>query len=293
MSENTSPAISVENAVPNDQQEPGQVEVEKKSETTAPSASEEKSVESPVDAANLDEVGELGETSDNKWIGRRLERAKAKERQAAQAEIEYWKNAALGKNTAVENVAQTEPQAVFTDKPKFSDFNDIDAFTDAVTEWKLEQKLAQVSQQTQLQQVQKTYAERAAEFAKKAPDFPQVVHEFIKDYEGVNVPELMTVAMESTVGPDLVHYLAKNSHEMERILELPSHRRLIEFGLLENKIKAPAVVKPTKLTQAPQPVTPVSGSAPSNKTLEDLAKDSSTDNSAWREMRMKQRAGRY
>ena len=163
-----------------------------------------------------------------------------------------------------EQPQQTQPAAVPADKPKFSDFNDLEAYTEAVTDWKSQRALTQVQQQTQVQQLAQTYEQRLAQYRTEVPDFDDVMTEFVEDYGDVNVPEIVQVAMESNVGPQLAYYLAKNTEEVERIAKLPSHRRLLELGKLEDRLSRPkttnSVAEPVKkVTSAPPPVKPVRG----------------------------------
>lgn len=278
-----SPVVKT-SAVSTDQPEAGQQKEVKSDgsikdlDTPTTSAVAEQSTEDQNSTAATDDAGKNddavteeekdGETS--RWIGKRLERAKAKEREAAKAEIEYWKNVAAGK-TAQTNTPAPVQQAVQAGKPNFSDYQDIESFTDALTDWKIEQKLTQQNQQAHMQQVHNTYQQRVAEFAKKAPDFEKVVGEFISTYQNENVPELNTVVFESDVGPAIVHYLAKSETEMERILSLPSHRRIIELGKLEDKLKGnvATVVKEPKVSKAPAPITKETGSAVVAKSILD------------------------
>lgn len=193
---------------------------------------------------------------------RRIEKFNAK-LAAKENELNYWRDMALKAN-GQQPEAQPAPQN--TDKPKFSDYNDIEAYTEAVTEWKVSRALQQVQQQSQVQQLTQTYEQRLVEYKKSVPDFDAVMTEFVEDYGDMNVPEIVQVAMESQVGPQLAYYLASNVEEVERIAKLPSHRRLLELGKLEDRLAKPVAVETQpepppakKVTSAPPPVKPVRG----------------------------------
>ena len=114
-------------------------------------------------------------------------------------------------------------------------------------------------------QTAKTYEARLEQFKQTAQDFDDVMSEFVADYGNINVPEVIQVAMESDVGPQLAYHLAKNTQDFERIAKLPPHRRLLELGKLEDRISAQsqksAPVRETKkVSEAPKPVQPVKGS---------------------------------
>lgn len=288
-----SPVVET-SAVSTENQEPGQAN-ETKIDESATSTSEVQATTEKGDAdqsttTSQDETSKDGNaTTDedtSKWIGKRLERAKAKAREEAHAEIEYWKNAALGKTNA-EPVATRQPQ--IESKPVLANYNDFESYTEALIDGKIAQRLTEANQQTAVRQVQSTYQTRAQEFAKTVTDFGPVVQDFLETYKNVEVPELPTIVYESEVGPALVHYLAKNDHEMERIIDLPSHRRLIELGKLEDKLKTAKSVTPPKASKAPAPIVPEKGSTPSKKDLT----DPTLSQAEYRELRMKQVKGRF
>ena len=100
-----------------------------------------------------------------------------------------------------------------------------------------------------------------AEFRQVQPDFDQVFQDFVEDYGDIQVPEIVQAAMESQYGPQMAYYLAKNPGEIERIGNLPSHRRLIEMGKIELKVSAQEKKPEPKkvVSKAPAPVEPVRG----------------------------------
>ena len=271
---NDSPVVET-SAVLSTQQEPGQAnettDDESAKSTTEAQAATEEGTEDQTGSTTQDENGKNGNTNEgdtSKWIGKRLERAKAQERANAQTEIDYWRNAAMAKAGTVDPGVQSQAAS---DKPSFSDYNDVETFTDALTDWKIDQKLKDQAQRTHIEKVHNTYQERVTEFVKKTPDFEKVVQDFINTYKNENVPELSVIAFESEVGPQLVHYLATSETEMERIIALPSHRRNIELGKLEDKLKGNAapVAKEPKISKAPVPITKENGSAVVVKSITD------------------------
>lgn len=292
MSENVSPVVETSVSVPNEVLESGQTEEQKKSEIAAESdpteeVSETQNTDTTSDEGSKDEDPESEE--DKKWIGRRLERAKAHEREKAAAEIEYWKKAAMAtQGTQPQNPVQVQQQVVASvPKPVLADYKDIESFTEAVADWKIEQKLAQVQLKTQEQKSVETYQSRATEFAKVVKDFEPVINEFMKDYANVDIPELKTIAFESEAGPQIVYHLAKNVADMERILELPSHRRIMELGKIEEKLKG-SKTAPVAKKVAPAPIKPEKGGAAVKKDLT----DPNLSQKEYRALRLQQRKGR-
>lgn len=225
--------------------------------TDADNSSEEvEQTESDADAET-----EAEEKPKKRGFARRVEKLNARIA-AREQELEYWKSVALRGGEVPQSQPQQQPVA--DTKPKFSDFNDLEAYTEAVTDWKLNRALQQAQQQSQVQSLTQTYEQRLAQYKTEVADFDDVMSDFVEEYGDMNVPEIVQVAMESNVGPQLAYYLAKNTEEVERIAKLPPHRRLLELGKLEDKLSQPKTSKPVaesvkKVTAAPAPVKPVRG----------------------------------
>src|ERR1035437_2031857 len=148
------PDVENVNAEPTEQQETGQSQEAEKSETTEASETTEKSVEEQTDAATPDEGSK---DVDSKWIGRRLERAKAAERSKANVEIAALREENERLKTSHSTNVNTNVNTVTTDKPRMADFQDLETFTESLTDWKLEQKFKQVSANTTQQKTIETY----------------------------------------------------------------------------------------------------------------------------------------
>lgn len=104
------------------------------------------------------------------------------------------------------------------------------------------------------------------------------------DYDAVtrnpNVPitgEIVELAMDSDVGPELVYHLGKNPQEAARIAALPPKRQAVEIGRLEARLTAPKPV----IAPPPDPVTPISGGG-SAQAQKDPSKMSMSEYVAWR-----------
>lgn len=209
------------------------------------------------------------EPEEKKGFQRRLERAKTKAKQEAAAEIEYWKKQAMQAGTPA---AAPAPSAPAEGKPNRADYDDVDDYIAAQSQYLVQAELNKHRTQQQQQSVQDTYVERANAYKKTNPTFEADVQDFIDLYADTPMQELTQLAYESEVGPALVHYLSKHDDEMEKILAMPSHRRLIALGKLEDKLGASttaATASPAKKSAAPAPVTPEKGSPSAKKSLDD------------------------
>lgn len=279
--------------------------------TTTPEVDAEKAQNSEVaenevagaDAtdANKDDAGEEGGDADSDDVSNESEKPKAKKgfekriskevarKNEALREAEYWKKVALERGATQETAAQPQ-RTEAADKPKFSDYNDIESYTEAVTDWKMERKLEQIQQQSKAKTVEETYNSRVKEFEKTRPDFQEVLAD-----SDLQISKPVTdLIFESDVGPAIVMYLAENEEETERINGMSQVRQLAEIGKIEAKLSKiqsgkssnGAASSEKKLSKAPAPVKTVSGGAPvTTKSLDDPG----LSPEEWIKMRNKQR----
>lgn len=246
-------------------EETGESESNVESETTEKVETESQEETTAEEQGSDDESQEDKDTDTEtvkkpkKGFERRIERFNQKLSQKDQ-EIEYWKKAAMGGAQSVVQPEQTAPAQ--TGKPQFADYNDIESYTEALTDWKVSQALESVNQKQQVKSVVDTYTQRLNEFKKATPDFQDTLDEFVEEYGDKPIPEVVQVAMESEVGPQIAYYLAKNTAEVDRIALLPPHRRLLELGKLEERLsKGITKVEPEtkKISKAPAPIEGVKG----------------------------------
>lgn len=223
------------------------------------------------DAGNDEDHGDTEDDgSDSKKSGKGFEkRIERFNRRLAEkeAEIEHWRKAALQSGQTQQTQSAPQPQ-VQTAKPKFADFNDIETYTEAVTEWKLAQR--EVAQRQQ--QLAQTYQQKEQAIRAKDPEYDEVIADFKDRYKHVNVPEVNQFIAESDIGPELFYHLANNTAEIDRILALNPIRRVAELGKLEAKLSTVGSADNkvvNKVSKAPKPVSKETGSAPAVKRLED------------------------
>ena len=266
-------------------------------QTTPESDTGENATEVTTEASTENDSGQEeseANTEDDKKSGKGFEkRIERFNRRLAEkeAEIEHWRKAALAQSGNTQ--AQTpQVQQELPPKPTFDQFNDLETYTEAVTDWKLQHALQQLEQRNAQQAVAKTYAEKEQVVRKANPDYDEVIAEFRESYKHVNAPEINQYLVESDMGPALYYHLANNTAEVDRILALPPIRRIGELGKLEARL-APAgagtaKVAP-KVSKAPAPVTPEKGNSPVTKTLESIAKDNNASQAEYRELRMRNR----
>jgi hypothetical protein len=189
----------------------------------------------------------------------------------------------------------TQPQG--DPRPARADFDDPDAYTDAVATWTARREVARTLQQmaqmnAQLQTAQAvnqrvtSYRARVEEARAKHADFSEVA-----EAPDLPITDLMAQAiMRSEVGPDIQYHLGKNPAEARRIAELSArdpYAAVLAIGALETKMSAET--KP--VSKAPPPIRSKVGSKeavagdPYEKSMEEFA-------SHWREREKANRARR-
>lgn len=172
--------------------------------------------------------------------------------------------------------AATAQKPVVSAEPKREDFEDFAEYVKAAaahvakttTEAQIKadrEASEQRGKQSQAEQSQRKIADswmqREAEFKATTPDYEETVTEFVENDIGRFSEGSRRLLVESDVGPALLHFLANNHEEADRIAELSPLRQVVELGKLEDKIPKPT--KPT--SKAPPPPEPVRGGVTGQK----------------------------
>lgn len=175
-----------------------------------------------------------------------------KEKAAREAqEKEYWKQQALS------NSKPEAPKAapVAEGKPRLDDFETHEAWVEAVTDWKVEQKMADREAKSEAARRQQTWEQKAESARAKFEDFDDAL-------ESAAMPSrpVAEVLSESPIGAELAYHLATNPKEYARINALGPIAAARELGLIEARLdqkSKPAAKAPAPVTKAPKPPTPV------------------------------------
>lgn len=185
-------------------------------------------------------------------------------------------------------------------KPQKTDFETEEEFIEALTDWKIENKL-NASQAKVVEEV-KTKDEKEAVFAvyetldtvmengrKKYSDFDSLA--FAEDL--VLKPEVVQITLDTEVPEDVLYYLVSNPDESERISALGEVKAAKEIGKIEVKLlgkekkggdaESTKPIPPVKKqSNAPAPITPIVTTGSVDK---DPANMSPKEYRAWREKR--------
>lgn len=174
-----------------------------------------------------------------------IERATAKA--AAKAERRAFREATerLSNQQASQ---QQQRQPASDGKPSRAAFGDDEGYIDALTEWKLEQREKQ-AEQTRQQDHQRTLVKKTEEIYAKAEKLPGFDREAFDELP-LTKP-IVEALIESDAPEQLMHYMAANPAELERISKLSSARQGVELGKLEVKLAELAKAPPARSKAPP------------------------------------------
>jgi hypothetical protein len=191
-------------------------------------------------------------------------------------------------------------------RPKAEDFDDIQAYEDALVDWKVDRRDVKKDTEARVvrereardqairdeRHLQQTAVERAKAFTVDHPDFDAVIR------AGLDFDIHKTVMRElraSDHGPAILYALAKDPTDAKRFSELSIAAQVKEIGRREALLERTAATteppkpatRPKPTTHAPEPIEPEGGPAASVRTLEDLDTDDYVD-----EVNKREREGR-
>lgn len=151
------------------------------------------------------------------------------------------------------------------EKPKPDQFKDWDTYQEALTDWKVDQKLTAAFQGTRKQAetaVREEYAQtvrtKLAEGVERYDDFEEALTS-----PGVVFTDAMVDAVINTSAPaDVAYFLGTHPKESQRIGALSLAGQVLAIRELADKL-----AKPSEPTKAPDPIKPTSGSGGATATL--------------------------
>ena len=214
--------------------------------------------ESPEgDASEPDEAEEEQAPKRKGGFQRRIDKLVREKRELEARIAALEKRLAGGEQAAGESGETRRPAAAEEGKPKPEDFDTYEAYTEALTDWKLEQRERQRVQEDAQRRVYESWMARIQAARQAHPDFDEVVD------SDVPVSAAMQQAiLESDNGAEIAYWLGKHPEEAERISKLPPIAAIREIGRIEASLAAPPPQPKAPVTRAPKPVTPVSGGKP-------------------------------
>ena len=177
--------------------------------------------------------------------------------------------------------AQSAPKQT---EPQMQDFDTFDEYTNALAEYKYNQKTqAQAQQYNQQAQAQKV----AQEWQSKVEKVRSVIPDFDDVFNNVANIEFAPMAIEAVAqhpkGAGIAYMLGKDVGEAYRIAALPPVQQLIAIGEIAARLNVP---KPKTVSTAPTPVKPVGSSSGGKKSVNEM---SDKEFNEWRANQIKQR----
>lgn len=152
--------------------------------------------------------------------------------------------------------------------PDISQFDTMDDYVEALTEYKLQQKAQsaqnQQAKQTQAQAIAQDWVAKVDKARSVAPDFDEV-------FSNVADVPFAQVALDAVAqhpkGAEIAYILGKDPSEAYRIAALAPYQQLMAIGEVAARANLP---KPKTVSTAPAPVKPVSGGASNSAPPADM-----------------------
>lgn len=211
----------------------------------------------------------------NKGVGKRInELTKEKHEALRRAEAAERERDELRSKATKPEQAHAKPEG----KPTLEQFDyDYEAYTDALSDWKIDQKLSERDQRSleeanksKIEEQSKAVQSRIDAYAAKDPDGWKEALTAPINYTQTMVETLR----ESEIGPEMGVYLARNLDEAEQISRMNPVAAARALGRIEAKLEStqaeakPKVDPPKKLTQTPPPAKTLSGAAVAMKDVD-------------------------
>ncbi len=169
---------------------------------------------------------------------------------------------------------QQQPIVELGEKPIQDNYSTYEDYLEALAEYKaveIVEKREAAKKQQESEKLQQAEIERQSD---RRRTLLEVGEDKYDDFEDVVKGSKLQIAepaylamLESDISADLVYHLAKNDDEAERISKMSPYAQAKEIGKLEDKL---AAKQPIKKSDAPKPITPVSGSKDFTKRYEDM-----------------------
>ncbi|MHB8483955.1 MAG: hypothetical protein ACYDBV_14755, partial [Nitrospiria bacterium] len=165
---------------------------------------------------------------------------------AAEQEREYWRSEALRvqQTKATEKPPETALKQDLSKRPKAEDYKTADEYQEALTDWKVDQRLASERQKARDEAVKSEFQtkvqkhnERIKALAPTKDDWSDVEQVFRTTPLSITVQEAI---LDSDDSAALVYELGKDSKELERICKLGAVAAAKAIGKIEARLSKPS-----------------------------------------------------
>ena len=173
-----------------------------------------------------------------------------------------------------QQLQQKQAPAAKEGRPSRDKYESDEDYVDALTTWKVDQKLAGVKQElSQHQSKSQTQVEWASKITQARADYADY-DTVMEDAQDIPIEPAVAEAIQSSdLGGDIAYYLAKNPDEASRINSLSPMAAAREIGRIESYVEYEKTQKLKKapVSKAPAPIKPVhSSTSTASKSLEDM-----------------------
>jgi hypothetical protein len=199
---------------------------------------------------------------------KRIRQLVAKQREA-ERERDYYKGLAEGLKKP------DQPPAPTVEVPPVADkFDSYDDYLVARAKYELKQDLKRASEQAAVDEGKKSQDEIDRKFMGRMQQAAETDPEIMEVLNDPNLPvskNMVSAVKESEQAPAIIRYLAQNREEASKIFQLGPIAAAREIGKIEAKIMlAPKPAPPRTISQAPEPITPVTPAGPIETDLDKL-----------------------
>ena len=263
-----------------------------KQEETQPAAAETKEVppaktEPPSGAEEIaaaeeaeEEPEQPGKPGRGSSRQRKIDRL-TRENQTFKSEVDYLRQQlAAAQQSRTPQPAAPVPQpapakpAEAPGKPKLQDFQTLEAYQEALTDWKIDQREAQRRAEAQMaeartaeQKLQAAWSSSESAARTAHADYDEVIQS-VAAPAGPGVMAARQAMLEDEAGAEILYYLGTHPDELHRIAQLPQASAAREIGRLSAALSPSSPVadkpKPKIVSGAPRPPAPLS--RPSGQT---------------------------
>ena len=156
--------------------------------------------------------------------------------------------------TKLEQNAAPEKAKAQSGAPTQDQFETHAEWVEALTDWKLEQKLAERDQKAQVQKVTQSWEEKKEAARKEIEDFDEV----LADME-TPAPVVVAVMAESEHSAKLAYYLGQHPDELRKINQMSPPAAALAVARIEAGFMKVDHPPPKPTTKAPAPLRPTHG----------------------------------
>ncbi len=182
---------------------------------------------------------------------------------AVEQEREYWRQEAL-RSKAQTQETKVEAKPDLSKKPNKETFATADEYTEALIDWKADQKIAQREQKQREDSIKSEFQTKASKHAERVKTLSATkddwddVQETFKNF-GVSAAVEQLILDSEDLSAGVVYELGKDPELLQKICKMPYGQAARAIGRIEAKLEKTStpLKKNEKQTKSLKPVTPV------------------------------------